>query len=256
MAMAGGCADLAQAKVIAPTPLAGKRVVVGLDGGRLRLRIDQTGSQQTPTRSYTTDTCEPKLFAIYAIDHHGKKAPKGDVLYDGTVQSAAHLFALRTLRLKQLAITQARELVILGDGANWIWKGVPALRASLGLADLRVVEIVDWAHAAEKLMPPAKVAFQEPQQQQQWFKRMRTFLKQGEVRHSITALHDLKQRNNKEAAMRTTSRYFHTHQVRMQYGQFRSDGCPLGSGIIESAVRQIVNLRLKGTSIFWLPENA
>ena len=132
-------------------------MVVGLDGGRLRLRINKIGSEQTPTRKYATDKCEPKLFAIYTMDHQGNKERKGDVFYDGTLQSAAYLFTLLKLRLKQLGIAHARVLVIIGDGASWIWNGVPDLLTALGLEALRVVEIVDWAHAVEKLMPPAKV---------------------------------------------------------------------------------------------------
>ena len=31
---------------------------------------------------------------------------------------------------------------------------------------------------------------------------------------------------------------------------------PIGSGAIESLIRQVVNLRLKGNGKFWLPENA
>ena len=33
-------------------------------------------------------------------------------------------------------------------------------------------------------------------------------------------------------------------------------GLPLGSGAIESAVRRVVNLRIKGPGIFWKKENA
>jgi DNA polymerase III epsilon subunit-like protein len=249
-------AHLEHVTVLEPAPLAGKRVVVGLDGGRLRLRIDKRESEQTQTRRYTPQQCEPKLFAIYTIDHQGKKERHGYVLYEGTLQSAAHLFTLLKLRLKQLGITHASELILIGDGASWIWKRVPDLRASLGLADLRVIEIVDWAHAAEKLMPPAKAAFQEPKQQQHWFKRMRTCLKHGDVSTILTALHALDARNDKDQVIRTAIHYFQTHQARMQYEQFRSKGLPLGSGSIESGVRRIVNLRLKGASLFWHPENA
>jgi len=247
---------LEQVPVLHPVPLAGKRVVVGVDGGRLRLRIDQRGLGQTPTRKYSTEQCEPKLFAIYTIDPQGKKERQSDVFYDGTVQSADYLFLLLTLRLKQLGITQAQALVIIGDGASWIWNRVPALRASLRLTDLRVVEIVDWAHAAEKLMPSAKAAFREPQQQQQWFKHMRTLLKHGDVSTILTALEALDQRHDQDEAIRTALHYFSTHQGRMHYGQWRAEGFPLGSGSIESGVRRIVNLRLKGASLFWRPENA
>ncbi len=84
-------ANLDDIQVIDPAPLAGKRVVVGLDGGRLRLKINKIGSDQTPTRKYATDKCEPKLFAIYTIDDKGNKDRKGGVLYDGTLQPAADL---------------------------------------------------------------------------------------------------------------------------------------------------------------------
>ena len=42
----------------------------------------------------------------------------------------------------------------------------------------------------------------------------------------------------------------------MQYAQFRDEKLPIGSGVIESGIRRIVNLRMKGTSIFWKPEKA
>jgi Exonuclease len=249
-------AHLDHVTVHEPPPLAGKRVVVGLDGGRLRLKINKIRSDQTPTRKYSTDKCEPKLFAIYTIDDKGNKDRKGEVFYDGTLQSATELFTLLKLRLKQLGIAQARVLVILGDGASWIWNGVPDLLTALGLEALHVVEIVDWAHAVGKLLPPAKVGIQEPQRQQQWFKHARALLKQGNIHAIIEALQGLDQNHDTDEVIRTTMQYFQTHEARMQYQTFRAEGLPIGSGVIESGVRRIVNLRLKGATLFWLPENA
>ena len=37
----------------------------------------------------------------------------------------------------------------------------------------------------------------------------------------------------------------------MEYGRMKELGLPLGSGAMESAVRRVVNLRLKGAGIFW-----
>ena len=42
----------------------------------------------------------------------------------------------------------------------------------------------------------------------------------------------------------------------MKYSQFRQRGVALGSGAIESAIRRVVNLRLKGNGILWEVENA
>ena len=37
----------------------------------------------------------------------------------------------------------------------------------------------------------------------------------------------------------------------MDYGKYRLMGLPLGSGAIESAIRRVVNLRMKSNGIFW-----
>ena len=37
----------------------------------------------------------------------------------------------------------------------------------------------------------------------------------------------------------------------MKYGEVRGRKMPIGSGVIESTVRRVVNLRLKGTSVYW-----
>ena len=179
--------NLDHVKVDDLAPLAGKRVVVGLDGGRLRLKISKIRSDRTRTRDFSTDQCKPKLFAIYTIDEKGNKDRKGKVFYDDTLQSAAELLTLLKLRLRQLGIQQASVLVITGDGASWIWNGVPKLRRDLALTNLHIVGIVDWAHTAGKLMLPAKVGLPEPQQQS-WFKRMRKLLKEGDISTIIDAL--------------------------------------------------------------------
>jgi len=42
----------------------------------------------------------------------------------------------------------------------------------------------------------------------------------------------------------------------MAYAQFLAMKLPIGSGAIESIVRRVVNLRLKGPSLFWCRANA
>ncbi len=50
--------------------------------------------------------------------------------------------------------------------------------------------------------------------------------------------------------------YFEGHLERMRYQQFREENIPLGSGAVESAVRRIINQRLKGPGIIWLEDSA
>ncbi len=48
----------------------------------------------------------------------------------------------------------------------------------------------------------------------------------------------------------------HSEAGRLRSNCFRCRGVPLGSGAIESTIRRVINLRLKGTSIDWTEENA
>lgn len=233
-----------------------KRVVVGIDGGRIRIRINRIMDDESTSKSYTTNKCEPKLFAIYSIDEKGDKERGEDIFYDGTIQSSEHMFDLLKLRLRQQGIHNAQLLVVVGDGAPWIWNGVAKLRRRLRLGKIRIIEIVDWAHAVGKLSQVSKIGIRLHAKQQLWFRRARRMLKNGEFRKLIKAFSELDSKDDKEDCISNTKNYFQTHRLRMQYPKFRKDGLPIGSGVVESGIRRIVNLRLHGASIYWRPETA
>ncbi len=49
--------------------------------------------------------------------------------------------------------------------------------------------------------------------------------------------------------------YFVKNRNRFAYTTMADLGLPRGSGAIESAIRRVINLRIKGASIYWLPES-
>ena len=61
-----------------------------------------------------------------------------------------------------------------------------------------------------------------------------------------------------ESAVLTAISYLERHgeEGHLDYAKFRRRKLPLGSGAIESAVRRVINLRMKGNSIFWKEANA
>lgn len=65
----------------------------------------------------------------------------------------------------------------------------------------------------------------------------------GEVFRIIYAL--------QHAGLDELSHYFAIHQRRMHYQQFREDGYPIGSGSVESEIKQF-KARLTGPGIRWL----
>ena len=78
----------------------------------------------------------------------------------------------------------ARELVILGDGAEWIWRLVDEHFP-------HAVQILDWFHASEYLMPVAKAALATPVVQQQWLQQAKQALWDGDLDAVIDACLDL-----------------------------------------------------------------
>jgi hypothetical protein len=57
-------------------------------------------------------------------------------------------------------------------------------------------------------------------------------------------------------ALKKWRNYFSENRKRMQYAEFKKTGLPCGSGHVESAIRRVVNLRLKSRGIFWKKEMA
>jgi len=58
-------------------------------------------------------------------------------------------------------------------------------------------------------------------------------------------------RGRHSKAIRTQHKYFIKNQSRMAYAKLMALKLPIGSGAIESTVRRVVNLRLKGPGMFW-----
>ena len=69
-----------------------------------------------------------------------------------------------------------------------------------------------------------------------------------------TALRELC-RGRTAGKIRTHLNYFLKNRHRFAYTTMVGLGLPQGSGAVESAIRRVINLRIKGASIYWLPES-
>lgn len=137
----------------------------------------------------------------------------------------------------------ARERAIIADGALWIWNLAEDL-----CPDGR--QIVDWFHALEHLHQAASAIYPQEtdlRKRQQWLKTQTEALYMGRIHTLIQALD--------QAGQSQFSTYFDRHQRRMQYLEFREEGFPIGSGTVESAVKQFKQ-RLCATGMIWNAENA
>jgi hypothetical protein len=239
-----------------PATWAGRRVVIAADGGRTRLREEYGGAPcSSGYRRFDAEWREPKLFTIYAIDDDGEVDTDVEPILDGTFGDADAFFDLLRETLEASGIAAASEVSFLGDGAPWIWLRARPMLLDLGVAAQAITETIDWYHATEALVRVGdKVGWGEVGSIR-WRKKTAKYLQQGDVEKVVGLLDRLAEKRGIEEA-RTTRDYFARNAERMRYAARREANLPEGSGAIESGIRRVVNLRMKGNAKYWNEENA
>ena len=237
--------------------VAGRRVVVSMDGGRIRLKERTRGRKTAKGRSrYKGAWREPKLFIIYVVDAEGKMERTFMPIMDAIIRGPDALFQLLRSYLGQLGISEADPVLFVADGARWIWNRIAGLVHGLGLKSEQVHELIDFYHAVEHLGKVAGLRKSWTARQRKiWIRKHRRLLRQGQVEEGINAVQDICRGRN-SPGIRTERDYFVRNIARMAYDRVRALKLPIGSGSVESAIRRVVNLRLKGPCIFWRKENA
>jgi hypothetical protein len=238
--------------------VAGRRIVVTMDGGRVRLRERRKGKTKKGRQRFSPQWREPRLFVIYAVDENGRQADDFPPIIDGSMGSCDEFFGLLQAHLSGLGISEAARVLFVADGAAWIWRRVPKLIKALGLKDGQVRQLIDFWHAVEYLGKLAESKQLAGLAKKRWLTTQKNRLLRGEIGSVVDELKKLVgPRPTKN--QRTWLNYFKTNGLthrRMDYSVSRAQKTPIGSGAVESAVRRVINLRVKSNATYWLRENA
>jgi hypothetical protein len=152
----------------------------------------------------------------------------------------------------QAGLARAEQVVVIGDGAHWIWD----------LADEQfpgAVQIVDLYHAQEHVWDVAHAVFARTTGEGiSWAKHACDLLIHGKIEDLVAQISELppvapppgKSKSVPEQAMG----YFTTNAERMRYPAFRAQGMHVGSGIAEAACKRVVTTRFKQTGMRWTPD--
>jgi len=253
---ARGSAMAKLTKGVAAGPFSGRRVVAAVDGGRVNIRRRVAGRPRKGGRKrFETEWREPKILTLYVVDENGRRDRKVPSVIDGTLGDADAVFELLRYHLLRMGAHEAQSVVFVGDGAKWIWRRTGALREALGLDPESFHEIVDYFHVVERLTELSKTQDRWGEEaRMSWLHTQKKRLKAGD----IEAIEDVVRiiGTRKDADMETESEYWARNRERLRYATFREQKFPIGSGAVESAVRRVINLRMKGASIVWTEEKA
>lgn len=234
-------------------------LMVCVDGGRLRERRPKRGRRPAGQKrqGYHTDWREPTQLVIQWLDENGRKCSDIAPIYDATMADTDAAFDLLADHLRSLDCTRADMVIFCADGARRYWSRFCKLAAEL---DLKAgLEIIDHTHAKQNLneildkLPKNLSAKKRKTIEEHW----KNLLWQGNIQELGAEIRaHIKSRKKREQALTKYKNYFLDNYRRMQYASFRHLGIPTGSGCVESAIRRVINLRLKSPGTFWKRKTA
>lgn len=234
-------------------------ILVCIDGGRLRERRTKRGRrpEDQKRQGYHTDWREPTQIVIQCFNANGSKCKHFLPLYDATMGDIDQVFELLEAYLRQIEASTAEHVIFCADGARRYWKRFRPLAQKLGVAVH--FEVIDYTHAKQNLaevidkLPKKMGTRQTAQVAQQW----KDLLWKGDLHEINRQIKELiTSRTKRKQALAKFKRYFLDNFHRMQYTGFRYFNATTGSGCVESAIRRVINLRLKSPGIFWKRQTA
>lgn len=221
-----------------------------IDGGRLRERVDKRGRRRSNGyRSFQAGWVELRPLVVYVLDDQGKLA-------HASLAPRDQMFATTGKLLKNIEIEKAECVIIAADEQHWQWKELREMVLTAGVQEDRIVEVLDMCHALGRLSELShKPARWKQGARMRWCFEGKKLVKSGDVDGLVSHCLELAKGSRVKSVKSLTS-YFEKHRPRMDYGSFQKQVIPTGSGAMESMIRQMINMRLKGCGKFWMRARA
>lgn len=146
-------------------------------------------------------------------------------------------------------VATAKKVASVSDGAEWIQGFVDFHRYD-------AVRILDMPHVGEYVNQVAQAMYGEgtPQAQGWWHTQMQQLKEQGPA-PLLAELRALYEGQPQCSLLDDSLAYLQKREGQMHYPAYQADGWPLGSGIVESANKLLVEDRLKGSGMHWALEH-
>lgn len=156
---------------------------------------------------------------------------------------------LAVLELHRRGIERARRVGAVVDGAEWCQSFIDYQYAE-------ALRILDLPHAAEHITQIGQSATPDGRLlSEAECARLRQQLKQEGPDRVLVELRAVVEGHPERGDLAKALAYLEKRQVQMQYPQFLAEGWPLGSGMVESANKLVVEDRLKGAGMHWDEQN-
>jgi hypothetical protein len=198
---------------------------------------------------------EPKLLILDLSDRKGRMLKGTRPWIDGTLNGPDHLMELLAFHLHRWGAARAKAVSFVSDGAPWIGNRLDWVVGRAGLDPMRVERILDCCHAAHHISLPLQAWGLTEGERTATYQSLREQLRAGRSREVVAPLRKMAEGQAADSGVWTEIEYLNKHEPHLRYDWFGYRGRPRGSGAVESAIRRVINLRLKGNGISWKEEN-
>lgn len=163
--------------------------------------------------------------------------------------SAEEFETLSLPEMHRRGVENAKAAAAVMDGAEW-------LQSFTDYHCPRAVRILDFAHAAEHISPIGDFRYGEhTQESKDWLSKRLHQLKHEGPKKLLAEIQKLQHKYPTEEIISRNLAYLKKREQQMQYPTFQAQGWPIGSGIVESGNKLVVEARLKGAGMRWAEKN-
>ncbi len=220
-----------------PSPPAGPpRLVVSADGAMVPLRHGVWAEVRTLAIG------EPEVSGLDGEVHTQALS------YFSRLTGAETFGRLALAEISRRGVLTA-EVAAVMDGAEWLQ----------GFTDLHcdgAVRILDFAHAAQRIAEIGQAIWGDGSPAaRQWTTEQVDRLKQLGPQPVLAALRNLQIQQPGLEVLAVNLAYLEKREAQLDYPRFQAAGWPIGSGMVESANKLVVEARLKGAGMHWAREH-
>jgi hypothetical protein len=217
-------------------PKGGDKLQMSADGAMVPLLHGQWGE----VRTLVIGEVQP------AVQEQGEwVVHTRNLSYFSRKMSAEEFTRLALVETQRRGIETADQVGALMDGSDWLQ----------GLTDHHrpdAVRILDFPHAGDHISLIGEFLHGEgTPQTQEWINQRLHQLKHEGPTELLSEFHQLQEQYSQEKAVTGNLAYLEKRQAQMQYPIFQNQGWPIGSGIVESGNKLVVEVRLKGSGMHW-----
>ena len=225
----------------APTaPVGGSKMAISVDGVLVPVRHGEWAE----VKNLVIGEVHPPVMERGEPVVHTQK-----LSYFSRLETAERFQHLTLVEMHRRGVEHSQQVGAVMDGAEWEQRFVDYHYP-------QAVRILDFPHAGQRIGAIGQVCFGETSPEtSQWTSERLHQLKHQGPDMLLIELSQLQQQHSQSELVAENLAYLEKRRLQMQYPQFQAQGWPIGSGMVESGNKLVVEARLKGAGMHWKREH-